>query len=92
VTVPRKLGDVLIGASVYSEWLVPEYDRDCETIGTCDQEERQIVVVDGPAERVAKTRLHERLHGISNELGLGWTEQDVCKLEVALWNAGVRVI
>lgn len=60
--------------------------------GSCDRKFQKIVIVDGIAEdQKQDTLIHEVLHIISDELGLGLDEATIQRLGVGLYSTGVRI-
>jgi len=61
-------------------------------MGSCNRTMQKIVLItDIGIDQVADTLIHEVVHIISHELGIGLKEVDVMRLAVGLYSAGVRI-
>jgi Zn-dependent peptidase ImmA (M78 family) len=59
--------------------------KDPEVLGECRFQERQIVIKKGQSERQElQTLIHEILHAVCEERGIGVAHKDIYKLEHAL--------
>lgn len=61
-------------------------------MGSCNRSMQRIMIVgDIGKEQIEDTLIHEVLHIIGNELGIGIKEADIMRMAVGLYSAGVRI-